>query len=130
MPLVDKKVQILAGITVPRFDTACESSTGETLTFSPKGIYPNWFPGLTNSYWGTYNPSQMGGPQTRLVIWNAGNCRDSTYLTVLGIDAGPIDTFCPQSGNKTLSNYFPTTGYTWTKGKGILDSIGNSYNPN
>ena len=128
--IIDKKVQILAGITVPRFDTACESSTGETLTFSPKGIYPNWFPGLTNSYWGTYNPSQMGGPQTRLVIWNAGNCRDSTYLTVLGIDAGPIDTFCPKSGNKTLSNYFPTTGYTWTKGKGILDSIGNSYNPN
>lgn len=127
--IVSKDVEVITKISVPRFDTACENSTNETLTFSPLGIYPSWFPGLTNSYWGRYNPSAMGGPQTKLITWNGGGCKDTTYLTILGINAGPISYFCPSAGLQTLSGFTPTSNYTWTKGKGITNPTGNQYDP-
>jgi gliding motility-associated-like protein len=115
-------------MVVPKFDTTCESRTSDTFTFSPKGIYPDWFPGLTNSYWGWYNPSQMGGAGNKLIIWNGGGCKDTTRLTVLPCEAGPNDTFCPSAGLKVLKNFRPGTQYTWT-GKGIINSGAPDYDP-
>ena len=115
-------------MVVPKFDTTCESITADTLAFSPKGIYPNWFPGLTNSYWGWYNPSQTGGAGTKLIIWNAGGCTDTTRLTVLQSEAGPNDTFCPAAGLKVLKNFRPITNYRWT-GKGINSATSPDYDP-
>jgi len=127
--VITKNVEIVPKIDVPLYDTACESSSYEVLTFSPKGVYISWFPGLIDSYWGRYNPSAMGGPQTRLITWNAGGCKDSTYLTVLSIDAGPIDTFCPNQGMQTLTGFTPTVAYNWSKGKGIVNPTGDQYDP-
>ena len=115
-------------MVVPKFDTTCESRTTDTLTFSPKGIYPNWFSGLTNSYWGWYNPSQTGGAGTKLIIWNGGGCKDTTRLTVLPCEAGPNDTFCPAAGLKVLKNFRPATQYSWT-GKGIANPGLPDYDP-
>ncbi len=115
-------------MVVPKFDTTCESRTSDTLTFSPKGIYPNWFVGLTNSYWGWYNPSQTGGAGTKLIIWNGGGCKDTTRLTVLPSEAGTNDTFCPANGMKVLANFRPSANYTWT-GKGIVSPGSPNYDP-
>lgn len=115
-------------MVVPKFDTTCESRTADTLTFSPKGIFPNWFPGLSNSYWGWYNPSQTGGAGTKLIIWNAGGCRDTTRLTVLPVEAGPNDTFCPSAGAKILAGFRPSLNYTWS-GRGIVSPTLPDYNP-
>ena len=54
--LSTKKVLVDA-IKVPRYDTTCESSNWDTLKFSPVGIYPSWFQGMNNQYWGWYVPS-------------------------------------------------------------------------
>ncbi|MEY4191966.1 MAG: hypothetical protein RJA00_197 [Bacteroidota bacterium] len=123
-----KKTVFVQSIQVPQFDTVCESSTNATLTFSPKGLYPNWFPGLVNYYYGTYNPSLMGGPKNYNIIYAAqGGCRDTTLLTVLPSDAGLNDTFCPTAGKQTLKSFRPNANYSWS-GKGI-NGIGNQYSP-
>lgn len=115
-------------MVVPPYDTVCESVTFDTLKFSPYGIYPTWFPGLTNSYYGWYNPSAMGGPGNKLIIWNGGGCRDTTILTVLESEAGPNDTFCPAAGAQVLKNFRPSAGYNWS-GRGIADPTKPDYDP-
>ncbi|MCC7298459.1 MAG: CUB domain-containing protein, partial [Bacteroidia bacterium] len=125
---ISVKTVYVQNIVVPRFDTACESITSDTLKFSPYGVYPNYFVGLTNSYYGWYNPSAMGGPQTKLIVWNGGGCKDSTYLTILASDAGPTDTFCPNAGVQILKNFRPTSGFTWS-GHGIKDPTKAEYDP-
>lgn len=125
---ISVKTIYVENIVVPKFDTTCESITSDTLKFSPKGIYPNFFTGLTNSYYGWYNPSAMGGPQTKMIIWNGGGCRDTTMLTVLASFAGPVDTFCPAAGPQVLKNFRPTSGYTWS-GHGIVDPTKPDYDP-
>lgn len=125
---VSKKTVFVQAIQVKQFDTVCESSTSATLTFSPKGLYPNYFVGLTNYYYGTYNPSAMGGPKNYNIIFAAqGGCRDTTVLTVLPSDAGLNDTFCPTAGTQMLKSFRPNTNYSWT-GKGI-NGTGNLYSP-
>lgn len=125
---ISVKTILVQNIVVPKFDTTCESITSDTLQFSPKGIYPNYFVGLTNSYYGWYNPSAMGGPQTKMIIWNGGGCRDTTMLTVLASEAGPTDTFCPDAGIQILTNFRPLTGFTWS-GHGITDPAKAEYDP-
>jgi gliding motility-associated-like protein len=125
---ISVKTVYVEDIVVPRYDTTCESINNDTLSFSPKGIYPTYFVGLTNSYYGWYNPSAMGGPQTKMIVWNGGGCLDTTYLTVLASDAGVNDTFCPDAGKQTLKNFRPTSGYTWT-GKGIVNPYTAEYDP-
>lgn len=125
---ISLKTVYVQNIVVPKFDTTCESITSDTLAFSPKGIYPNYFVGLTNSYYGFYNPSAMGGPQTKMIIWNGGGCKDTTMLTVLESYAGPNDTFCPDAGVQVLKNYRPKAGFTW-KGRGINDPLKSEYDP-
>ena len=121
------KTVFVQSIKVPERDTVCESVTGATLTFSPKGLYPNYFAGLTNYYTGTYNPSLMGGPKDYRIIYQAqGGCRDTTVVTVLPSDAGLNDTFCPTAGNQILKTFRPITNYTW-KSKGI-NGVGSIYN--
>ena len=115
-------------MVVPKFDTTCESRTSDTLQFKPYGIYPNWFSGLTNSYWGHYNPSQTGGAGTKLIIWNGGGCKDTTRLTVLPSEAGFNDTFCPAAGMRVLTNFRPATGYSWS-GRGIVTPNSPNYDP-
>lgn len=115
-------------MVVAKYDTTCESRNSDTLTFSPKGIYPDNFPGLINSYWGTYNPSLTGGPGNKLIIWNGGGCKDTTRLTVLPSEAGPNDTFCPAAGLKTLTNFRPSANYTWS-GRGITSPVSPNYDP-
>ena len=125
---VSKKTVFVQPIQVKQFDTVCESNTAATLTFSPKGLYPYYFAGLTNYYYGTYNPSLMGGPKNYNIIYVAqGGCRDTTLLTVLPSDAGLNDTFCPTAGNQVLKPFRPNSGYSWS-GKGIK-GVGNIYNP-
>lgn len=120
------KTVFVQSIKVPERDTVCESATAATLKFSPKGLYPNYFVGLTNYYTGTYNPSLMGGPKDYRIIYQAqGGCRDTTIVTVLPSDAGLNDTFCPTAGNQILKTFRPITNYTW-KSKGI-NGIGDSY---
>ncbi len=125
---ISVKTVLVQAINVKKFDTACESTTLDTLSFSPYGIYPNWFPGLLNSYYQWVNPSQMGGPGTKLIIWNGGGCKDTTRYTILASYAGPTDTFCPYSGIQTLKNFRPTSGYTW-KGHGITNPSSPQYDP-
>ena len=121
-----KKTVFVQSIKVPERDTVCESVAAATLKFSPKGLYPNYFVGLTNYYLGTYNPSLMGGPKDYRVIYQAqGGCRDTTIVTVLPSDAGLNDTFCPTAGNQILKTFRPVTNYTW-KSKGI-NGVGNLY---
>ncbi len=125
---ISVKTVIVQTIKVKKFDTACESTTLDTLQFSPYGIYPNWFPGLINSYYQTVNPSQMGGPGTKTIIWNGGGCKDTTKYTILEAKAGPTDTFCPSNGVQILKNFRPLTGYTW-KGHGITNPLLPNYDP-
>lgn len=125
---ISVKTILVEDIVVKKFDTACESTTLDTLQFSPYGIYPNWFPGLLNSYYQWVNPSQMGGPGNKMIIWNGGGCKDTTMYTILESKAGPTDTFCPDAGVQILKNYRPTSGYTWS-GHGITDSSKSEYNP-
>jgi gliding motility-associated-like protein len=116
-------------LVVPERDTVCESSTLYTLKFSPVGVSFAWFPGLLNGYWGTINPSLMGGPGNRNIIIAGGGCRDTTVVTILAADAGPLrDTLCPAAGNAMLSGFRPATGFSW-KGRGINDSTSALYNP-
>lgn len=125
---ISVKTILVEDIVVKRFDTTCESRKLDTLTFSPKGIYPTYFPGLINSYYGTINPNAMGGAGTKTIIWNGGGCKDTTYLTILPIYAGKTDTFCPSAGLRVLSGFRPTTNYTWT-GKGIVNPSTADYDP-
>ena len=122
------KTVYVQAIVVPKFDTVCESAVNAKLKFSPIGLYPQYFAGLTNYYYGTYEPSLMGGPKNYNILYISVNgCRDTTRLTVLPSDAGLNDTFCPSAGKQTLKSFRPNTNYTW-KGKGI-NGLGNIYDP-
>lgn len=126
---VSTKTVRVTQIWAKPFDTACESSTFHQLQFNPIGVFFNWFPGLTNSYYGTVNPSLMGGPGTKTIIFNARGCKDTTLLTLLPIDAGKtFDTICPAAGVHSLSGFRPLSGYSWT-GRGISDTTKPEYNP-
>jgi len=126
---VSTKTVRVTQIWAKPFDTACESSTYHQLQFNPIGVYFNWFPGLLNGYNGTVNPSLMGGPGTKTIIYYAGGCKDTTLLTLLPIFAGKrFDTICPAAGVYTLNGFRPGTGYSW-RGRGILDTTKAQYNP-
>jgi gliding motility-associated-like protein len=121
------KTIVVSKPVVPDRDTTCESRTLDTLSFSPKGIYPNYFPGLINSYYCWYNPSVMGGPGTKAIIFNAaGGCKDTTLLTVLPCYAGKDDTLCPSQTNYPLINLRHGTSFSW-KGKGISNPLSSFY---
>lgn len=124
---ISVKTIYVQALTVKKYDTFCESRTLDTLKFSPYGIYPNWFPGLINSYYGTFDPS-VTGPGNRLIVWNGGGCKDTTRLTILEGRAGPNDTFCPAAGLQILKNFRPASNYTWS-GKGIVDPAKPDYDP-
>ncbi|MEY3593756.1 MAG: hypothetical protein RL041_728, partial [Bacteroidota bacterium] len=122
------KTVYVQAIVVPKFDTVCESAVNAKLKFAPVGLYPQYFAGLTNYYYGTYEPSLMGGPKNYNILYISVNgCRDTTRLTVLPSDAGLNDTFCPSAGKQTLKSFRPNTNYSW-KGKGI-NGLGNVYDP-
>jgi len=122
------KTVYVQSIVVPKFDTVCESAVNAKLKFSPLGLYPQYFSGLTNYYYGTYEPSLMGGPKTYNILYITQNgCRDTTRLTVLPSDAGLNDTFCPSAGKQTLKSFRPNANYSWS-GKGIV-GVGNIYDP-
>ncbi len=126
---VSTKTVRVTQIWAKPFDTACESSTFHQLQFNPVGVYFNWFPGLINGYYGTINPSLMGGPGTKTIIYNAGGCKDTTMLTLLPVYAGNrYDTICPKAGVYTLSGFRPVSGYSW-RGRGISDTTKPNYNP-
>lgn len=125
---ISVKTVLVQAIKVKKYDTACESTISDTLEFSPYGIYPNWFPGLVNSYYQWVNPSQMGGPGTKTIIWNGGGCKDTTYYTILGSYAGKNDTFCPFAGAKALAGFRPPAGGIWS-GKGISNPSNPIYDP-
>jgi gliding motility-associated-like protein len=122
------KTVYVQAIVVPKFDTVCESAVNAKLKFSPLGLYPQYFAGLTNYYYGTYEPSLMGGPKNYNILYISVNgCRDTTRLTVIPSDAGPNDTFCPSAGKQSLKPFRPNTNYSW-KGKGI-NGLANIYDP-
>ncbi len=122
-----KKNILVQSVTVPTVDTTCESRTLDTLQFKPYGIYPQYFTGLTNTYYGWFNPSLMGGPGTRNIIFTAiGGCKDTTKLTILPCYAGKDDTICPNVQNHSLLNTRFSKSYTW-KGKGIVNPSSNIY---
>ncbi|MDA1182662.1 MAG: gliding motility-associated C-terminal domain-containing protein [Bacteroidetes bacterium] len=122
------KIIYVQSLKVLKYDTVCESLTKATLTFSPKGAYPNYFAGLANYYTGDYNPSLMGGPKNYTIIYVVqGGCRDTTRLTLLPSDAGLNDTFCPLAGAQSLKFFRPNTNYSW-KSKGI-NGTGTIYDP-
>ncbi len=122
------KTVYVQSIVVPKFDTVCESAVNAKLKFAPVGLFPQYFSGLTNYYYGTYEPSIMGGPKTYNILYVSVNgCRDTTKLTVLPSDAGLNDTFCPSAGKQTLKSFRPNANYLWT-GKGI-NGVGNIYDP-
>jgi len=130
--IANKKITV-QNISVPQFDTTCESSVRDTLNFSPLGLIPSYFVGLQNSYYGWYNPSLMGGPGNKNIIFQGrGTCRDTTLLTVLPCFAGKDDTLCPdpnQTSFITLSGFRSSNDYQWF-GKGIVDSYKGTYNSN
>ena len=122
-----KKNISVQNITVPSFDTTCESKTIDTLEFKPYGVYPQYFTGLINTYYGWYNPSLLGGPGNKNIIFTAiGGCKDTTKLTILPCYAGKDDTLCPNSTNHTLLNLRYSNSYSW-KGKGIVSPNSNLY---
>ena len=127
----NKKITV-ENISVPEFDTTCESTLRDTLKFAPLGIIPTYFVGLINSYYGWYNPSLMGGPGTKNIIFQGrGSCRDTTKLTILPCFAGKDDTLCPgsQSAVFELTNFRSDTEHWWT-GKGIANPNKDEYNTN
>ena len=116
---VSQKNVIVQNVTVPHFDTTCESKTLDTLKFKPYGIYPYYFPGQISAYYGWYNPSLMGGPGNRNIIFTAlGGCTDTTKLTILPCYAGKDDTICPSTNNFNLLNIRYLNTFNWT-GKGV-----------
>lgn len=124
---VSQKNVVVQNVTVPQFDTTCESKTLDTLEFKPYGIYPYYFPGLINTYYGWYNPSLMGGPGNRNIIFTAlGGCTDTTKLTILPCYAGKDDTICPSTNNFNLLNIRYLNTFNWT-GKGIKNSQVSNY---
>ena len=122
-----QKNVVVQNVSVPHFDTTCESRTLDTLEFKPYGIYPYYFPGLTNGYYGWYNPSLMGGPGNRNIIFTAlGGCTDTTRLTVLPCYAGKDDTICPNIINHNLLNIRYLNTFSWS-GKGIKNTKISNY---
>lgn len=122
-----KKNILVQNVNVPPFDTTCESRLLDTLQFKPYGIYPQYFTGLVNTYYGWFNPSLMGGPGTRNVIFTAiGGCEDTTKLTILPCYAGKDDTICPNNSNHQLINLRHNGDYSWV-GKGIVSAKASVY---
>ena len=122
------KTVYVQAIVVPKFDTICESVVNAKLKFAPLGLYPQYFSGLTNYYYGTYEPSRMGGPKNYNILYVTQNgCRDTTRLTLLPGDAGLNDTFCPSAGKQPLKTFRPNNNYSW-KSKGI-NGVGDIYDP-
>ncbi len=121
-----KKIEVQK-VTVPEFDTTCESRTLDTLQFKPYGVYSQYFVGQINSYYGWFNPSLMGGPSTKNIIFTAiGGCKDTTKLTILPCHAGKDDTICPNTTNYNLLNIRYSNSFTWT-GKGIVNATQSKY---
>ncbi len=122
-----KKNILVQNVVVPAVDTTCESRLLDTLQFKPYGIYPQYFTGLLNTYYGWFNPSLMGGPGTRNIIFTAiGGCKDTTKLTILPCFAGKDDTICPSKTNHVLINLRHNGSYSWV-GKGIVNATSNAY---
>lgn len=122
-----KKNIVVQQVTVPEFDTTCESRTLDTLQFKPYGVYSQYFIGQINAYYGWFNPSLMGGPGNKNIIFTAlGGCKDTTKLTILPCYAGKDDTICPSTTNHNLLNIRYLNTFTWS-GKGIKNSSISQY---
>lgn len=114
-------------LTINQTDTQCASTTLYYLKFSPVGgVWSG--PGVVNWANGQYNPNSTGAGNKRL-IYTANGCKDTTMMTVLGIDARFDEVSCPYSTKDFYVAAGLPAGGLW-KGKGILDSFTGKYSSN
>lgn len=122
---VSNKTIHIEGISMPQFDTICQSVSADTFVFSPKG--GQWSgPQVLNTQLGANNPYQAGAGN-KMYIYSINGCRDTLNRTILQSDARWDEIACPDAGHYTLPQGLPAGG-TWS-GKGIFDAANGVFAP-
>ncbi|MFT6844489.1 MAG: gliding motility-associated-like protein [Flavobacteriales bacterium] len=127
-----KLVKVVDSVSVQLPDTLCINDPAYNLAFSPIGgiwsvsFSPNGTNGITNNRQGTFNPAIAGGGK-HLLNYTVFGCYDSTSVSVLDIDAGLDEFYCPEQDTFRITTGFPSGGI-WT-GTGILDTISGLFDP-
>lgn len=112
-------------ISIQKFDTSCLSEKDFILNFKPPGgIWAG--PGIINSRQGRFNPA-VANFGNKTLTYTLNGCRDTSYMHVIHIDAGPNITACPTGGEINLNTPIPLGGF-W-HGNGIIDSFLGIFNP-
>ncbi len=112
-------------ISIQKYDTSCLSEKDFILNFSPPGgIWAG--PGIINARQGRFNPATANFGN-KVLTYTLNGCRDTSYMHVIHIDAGPNFTVCPTGGDVNLAPPIPLGGY-W-HGNGIVDSSLGIFNP-
>lgn len=94
-----------------------------TLTAAtPGGVWAG--NGITNTLTGAFDPS-FAGSGTHKITYDLLGCRDSIYITITNVEAGPFDTLCTSGIPHTLTGYSPAGG-TWS---GVNVSPGGVFTP-
>ncbi|MCF8463530.1 MAG: gliding motility-associated C-terminal domain-containing protein [Flavobacteriales bacterium] len=113
----DTKNVRVEDIILPPDMTVCESAPPFNLSATPFGGSWNG-PGVTNWYWGSYNP-ETAGAGTHTITYNLNGCSASMDVTVTGINAGSDYVICPQEAPIQLTG--SPAGGTWS-GTGVSPS--------
>lgn len=118
----DIKVVRVETITMPPDPTVCQSDPEFSISASPFG--GTWSgQGITNWYWGTFDPA-TAGPGTHQLNYDIIGCSATMNITVTEIDAGGNYTICPEEPAIQLNG--TPTGGTWS---GIGVSPTGLYDP-
>lgn len=113
----DTKQVGVENISMPPNQTLCQSSDPINLAATPFG--GTWSgTGITNWYWGTYNPADAG-PGTHAITYTLNGCSETMEITVSAIEAGGNFSICPEEDPLQL-NATPAGG-TWS-GIGVTPS--------
>ncbi len=106
----------------------CINSGVYYIRFSPySGVWTG--PGITNWYWGSFDPL-LAGPGRHQLVFTMNGCADTMYITVNDVWAGWDRTACPTMSDDTLSLVTGASpiGGRWT-GLGIIDSLRGIFDP-
>jgi gliding motility-associated-like protein len=119
----DTKTINVYPVKVPDTDTFCLSDVSVILKVGVAG--GSWSgKGIKNPLSGIfYPPTAKSG--THELIYNQNGCRDTTYVTVIAIDARWNEVTCAENPPFNVIKAIPAGGY-WT-GRGIVDSLLGTY---
>lgn len=108
---VDTKIVNVDNIVLPSTDSVCESLAEINLTANPFG--GTWTGnGITDGYWGTFEPP-TAGPGNTTLTYTINGCSSNFDIFVKTINATPFIYACPLGGTIVLPPATPLGG-TWS----------------